>query len=68
MVGNRRNITSIAPDPTALKALAHPLRLRMLGLLRIDGPATASGLAERLAHWPGRFQPASPGGLYAGAD
>ena len=48
MASNRRNITSIAPDPTALKALAHPLRLRMLGLLRIDGPATASGLAERL--------------------
>lgn len=48
MASNRRNITSIAPDPTALKALAHPLRLRMLGLLRIDGPATASGLAERM--------------------
>ncbi|KRA42652.1 winged helix-turn-helix domain-containing protein [Devosia sp. Root635] len=44
----RRDIKSIAPDPTALKALAHPLRLRMLGILRIDGPATASGLAARL--------------------
>ncbi|WP_236020652.1 winged helix-turn-helix domain-containing protein [Devosia sediminis] len=32
----------------ALRALAHPVRMRMLGLLRIEGPATASGLAERL--------------------
>lgn len=44
----QRSITQIAPDPTALKALAHPVRLRMLGLLRLDGPATASGLAARL--------------------
>ena len=29
------------PDPTALKALTHPVRLRMLGMLRVDGPATA---------------------------
>jgi DNA-binding transcriptional ArsR family regulator len=38
----------ITPSPTALRALAHPLRLRMLGLLRVEGPATASGLAQRL--------------------
>ncbi|SEQ61413.1 transcriptional regulator, ArsR family [Devosia sp. YR412] len=44
----QRDVKTIAPDPTALKALAHPVRLRMLGLLRIDGPATASGLAVRL--------------------
>lgn len=37
-----------SPDPTALKALAHPVRLRMLGLLRAEGPSTASRLAERL--------------------
>lgn len=43
-----RQVSKIAPDPTALKALAHPVRLRMLGMLRIDGPATASGLAARL--------------------
>ena len=48
MPQNLRDISRIAPDPTALKALAHPVRLRMLGLLRIDGPATASGLAARL--------------------
>ena len=43
-----RDIASIVPDPTALKALTHPVRLRMLGLLRVEGPATASGLAARL--------------------
>jgi DNA-binding transcriptional ArsR family regulator len=43
-----RDISSVVPDSTSLKALAHPLRLRMLGILRIEGPATASGLAARL--------------------
>lgn len=42
------DLTAITPDPTALKALSHPVRLRMLGLLRADGPATASSLALRL--------------------
>ena len=31
-----------------LKALAHPLRVRVLGLLRTYGPATATTLASRL--------------------
>jgi DNA-binding transcriptional ArsR family regulator len=31
-----------------MRALAHPLRLRLLGELRIEGPATATMLAERL--------------------
>lgn len=35
------------PDARSLRGLAHPLRLRLLGLLRIDGPATATQLAER---------------------
>ncbi len=35
-------------DTSALKALAHPDRLRMLGILRFDGPDTASGLARRM--------------------
>nr|WP_295885882.1 helix-turn-helix domain-containing protein [uncultured Devosia sp.] len=43
-----RDISQVKPDPSALKALAHPVRLRMLSLLRLDGPATASGLATRL--------------------
>ena len=36
------------PDTAALRALAHPDRLRMLGLLRANGPATATSLARRL--------------------
>jgi DNA-binding transcriptional ArsR family regulator len=43
-----RNVSRVVPDVTALKALAHPVRLRMLGMLRIDGPATATQLATRL--------------------
>lgn len=43
-----RQVSQITPDPTALKALAHPMRLRILGLLRIEGPATATSLAARL--------------------
>lgn len=43
-----REISRIVPDATALKALTHPIRLRMLGMLRIDGPATATKLAARL--------------------
>jgi DNA-binding transcriptional ArsR family regulator len=38
----------VTPDPSALRALSHPVRLRMLGLLRSEGPSTASRLAERL--------------------
>lgn len=34
-------------DAEALKALTHPLRIRLLGLLREDGPATATELAAR---------------------
>lgn len=37
----------------ALRALAHPLRLRLLGLLRAEGPATASGLAQRVGESSG---------------
>lgn len=35
-------------DARTLRGIAHPLRIRMLGILRTDGPATASMLAERL--------------------
>ncbi|MDQ1020379.1 DNA-binding transcriptional ArsR family regulator [Streptomyces afghaniensis] len=34
-------------DTDALKALTHPLRIQLLGLLRQEGPATASELAAR---------------------
>jgi predicted ArsR family transcriptional regulator len=32
-----------------IQVLAHPLRIRLLGHLRINGPATATGLAEALS-------------------
>lgn len=37
-----------ALDARSLRGLAHPLRIRLLGSLRRDGPATASQLAEQL--------------------
>jgi DNA-binding transcriptional ArsR family regulator len=40
-------------DPQALRALAHPLRLRLLGLLRLDGPSTATLLGRRLGESSG---------------
>lgn len=35
-------------DTRNLRGIAHPLRVRILGILRTDGPATASTLARRL--------------------
>jgi DNA-binding transcriptional ArsR family regulator len=40
-------------DVTAIRALAHPLRLRILDLLRFDGPATATMLAARVGESSG---------------
>ena len=40
-------------DPQSLKALAHPLRVRLIGLLREEGPSTATRLAERLGQSSG---------------
>lgn len=40
-------------DATTLRGLAHPLRVRILGLLREHGPATATTLAERLGQSTG---------------
>ncbi|GGI43575.1 DNA-binding transcriptional ArsR family regulator [Agromyces flavus] len=34
-------------DAGPMRALAHPVRLRVLGMLRVDGPATVGMLAER---------------------
>ena len=46
---NEEQVRRLDPerDAAALKALTHPLRTRLLGLLRIDGPATATELARR---------------------
>jgi DNA-binding transcriptional ArsR family regulator len=35
-------------DARSLRAVAHPVRLRILGVLRLEGPATATGLAAQL--------------------
>ncbi|MFD9910846.1 helix-turn-helix domain-containing protein [Streptomyces sp. NPDC059063] len=42
-----RRVLDPERDPMAMKALTHPLRIRLLGLLRRDGPATASELAVK---------------------
>jgi DNA-binding transcriptional ArsR family regulator len=41
-------LSKVKPDPAGLRTLSHPTRLKMLSLLRSDGPATATTLATRL--------------------
>lgn len=36
-------------DSAQLRCLAHPLRSRLLAALRLEGPATSAGLAQRLS-------------------
>lgn len=40
--------TAVRLDSRQIRVLAHPLRARLLGRLRLDGPATATQLAEVL--------------------
>jgi DNA-binding transcriptional ArsR family regulator len=40
-------------DATSLRGIAHPLRVRILGLLRESGPSTATRVAERLGQSTG---------------
>ncbi|MEV5982288.1 helix-turn-helix domain-containing protein [Streptomyces sp. NPDC052114] len=40
-------------NPRSLRGLAHPLRMRLLSSLRLEGPATASQLAARLGESSG---------------
>ena len=44
---------AVPTDPRQLRALAHPLRLRMLGELRVSGPLTVGRLGEALDEAPG---------------
>jgi DNA-binding transcriptional ArsR family regulator len=39
-------------DPRALRALAHPTRLRLVGLLRREGPLTATQAGARIGEVP----------------
>jgi DNA-binding transcriptional ArsR family regulator len=41
------------PDVETLRAVAHPIRNRMLALLRHEGPATASALGRRIGESSG---------------
>jgi DNA-binding transcriptional ArsR family regulator len=40
--------TTVTPDARTLRGLAHPVRVRIIGMLRQDGPSTATKLGERL--------------------
>lgn len=40
-------------DPRAFRALAHPVRIQLLGLLRREGPLTASAAGRRLGESSG---------------
>ncbi|WP_432489312.1 helix-turn-helix domain-containing protein [Kineococcus sp. SYSU DK018] len=44
----------VVTEASRLQALAHPLRLKMLGLLRVEGPSTASRLAQRCGESSGQ--------------
>jgi len=48
-----RNDIITVRDIASLKAVAHPLRVRLLGALRINGPATASQLAREFGESSG---------------
>ncbi len=45
--------TSRIQDVRTLRAVAHPLRVRLLAALRVDGPATASQLGRRFGESSG---------------
>ncbi|WP_103503088.1 MULTISPECIES: helix-turn-helix domain-containing protein [unclassified Streptomyces] len=46
--GGRQPRSEVRLDAKGLRALAHPHRVRLLGLLRRHGPSTATRLADRL--------------------
>ncbi|MFJ2398058.1 ArsR/SmtB family transcription factor [Streptomyces sp. NPDC087843] len=46
--GPKPGADSVVLDAKGLRALAHPVRVHLLGLLRKYGPSTATRLAERL--------------------
>src|ERR1700730_13318940 len=50
--GQGRTITRLT-DPRALRAYAHPVRMALVGLLRTEGPLTATRAAELLGESSG---------------
>lgn len=49
-MGKRRTVT--LTDPRALRAMAHPTRLELMGLLRRGGPLTATQAGEQIGESP----------------
>lgn len=49
----QRPVSVTVNDPASMRALAHPLRLKLLGLLRLDGPASVGALAQKTGEAPG---------------
>ena len=47
-----RSVTRLT-DPRALRAYAHPVRMALVGLLRTEGPLTATRAAELLGESSG---------------
>src|SRR6201984_1021816 len=47
-----RTVTQLT-DPRALRAYAHPVRMALMGLLRTEGPLTATRAAELLGESSG---------------
>jgi predicted transcriptional regulator len=43
----RRSVKRLT-DPRALRALAHPIRMSLVGMLRVHGPLTATKAADLL--------------------
>jgi predicted ArsR family transcriptional regulator len=50
--GKGRTVTKLT-DPRALRAYAHPVRMALMGLLRTEGPLTATRAAELLGESSG---------------
>jgi DNA-binding transcriptional ArsR family regulator len=48
MASSSSSSSSVTPSAAGLRALSHPTRLKMLMLLRLEGPATATQLAQQL--------------------
>jgi DNA-binding transcriptional ArsR family regulator len=48
-----RNGSGVRIDPRRLRALAHPLRMRILNILAAEGPATSTTLGRRLGQSTG---------------
>ncbi len=49
----RMELSTYHLTPASLKVLAHPIRVKLLGELRLDGPATATGLAAKIGESSG---------------